>query len=290
MQTLMSEKSILVFEELERLIKNLEMKKYILMMLFYLLFLASSFGQNNYIYNGGQAQGFAFSLSAKVINSSIFSGNSEDGFNHLTYAVSSQFWSGGSDDGWGSILFSTNVSSIYAGGLDDGMDFGFFQDDLNGSIFRGHDEDGFSSHIMLSIMDGLVFDGGENDGFGYSEISKLIWDGDLNSDWLMADNWNIPMVPTFSHSVCIPNAVPNYPKLTGVLNIALKEDHTYICSEINIFSGAVVKGLEGTRVVVNGRLIVLGDLLIKSSGTSLIEGREDGLIQIQSGGIISVED
>ena len=246
--------------------------------------------QNNYIYNGGPGQGFSYMLTKKAINNSIFSGNSADGFNNETHASSSQSWNGGVDDGWSFGLSNTTVNEVYLGGPGDGMDFYCFQDALNGSLFYGGTDDGFSYQLVLSIMDGVVFEGGGGDGFAHSGISKLIWDGDISSDWLMADNWNIPIVPTFSHTVCIPNGVPNFPKLSGVLNIALKEDHTYICSGLNILSSAVVKGIEGTRVVVNGRLIVLGDLSIKSSGNSLIEGRKDGFIQIQNGGSIHVEN
>lgn len=280
----------MVSEEQERQIKIMMMRNIMLLMVLNFVLVCPCASQNNYIYNGGDAQGFSFSYAIMAVNNSIFAGNSEDGFDHETHASISQSWNGGIDDGWGYGMVKTTINEVYFGGTDDGMDYCYFQDALNGSLFFGGTDDGFSYQSVNSIMDGLVFEGGEGDGFAHSGISKLIWDGDLNSDWLMADNWNIPIVPTFSHSACIPSGVPNYPKLSGVLNISLKTDHSYICSELKILPEAVVKGIEGTRVVVNGRLIVLGDLLINSSGNLLLEGRENGIIQIGSGGSIRVEN
>ena len=250
-----------------------------------------SFGQHNYIFNGGISSGF--NSNGIEINSynSIFSGSENDGFDQEDYASKAQNWLGGNNDGFSfGYQILQDVNSIWNGSDNDGMAYMTYAKESNNNLHNGGDGDGFSHAMLEGMGNNLVFAGGEGDGFSASGISKLIWDGDISSDWLMADNWNIPIVPTMNHSACIPSGVPNFPTLSGVLSISWDKEHTYICSELNILPNALVTGLEGTRVVVNGRLIVLGDLLINSTAYPLLEGKDFGHILIGTGGSIELEN
>ena len=257
----------------------------------FLLFQLHLAGQNNYIYNGSGESGFSFNTIHAVSNNSIFEGNTNTGFNKYFYSKFDQNWIGGIDDGFCQRFFGTLSNNlVYNGSFEDGMDFQTFNQVSENPLHNGGAEDGFDYGHYLSIPSLLTFEGGEGDGFSASGISKLIWDGDLNTDWLMADNWNIPIVPTISHAVCIPSGVPNYPKLSSLLGISFLGTHTYACSDLEIFSDAHVKGIDDIYIIVNSNLIVHGQLLLKTSNKPKIEAKSKGLIEIKNGGVIRMDN
>lgn len=260
------------------------------MLLFFFGFGWVCSGQNNYIYNGGAAHGFS-SMRMKIgSNNSIFSGNSSDGFDKIEYAQASKKWVGGVDDGFSFQRFDVQmINAIFAGSEEDGMAFTTYAQSSNSEFFHGGVEDGFSFEVIGNLDSGLVHSGGAGDGFSASGISKLIWDGDLSKDWLMADNWNIPIVPTMNHSVCIPGGVPNYPKLSDVLGISIVEEHTYASKSVTIMEGGLINGIGNIQIIVNGKLIVAGDLFITPGTSARFIGRKDGMIRILNGGEIRID-
>ena len=245
--------------------------------------------QNNYIYNGGTSQGFDFTLAEKTANNSIFSGGSKHGFDAIANQEESKKWYGGIDDGWAFGVNSTVQNQMYDGGMDDGMAYAYFEKKSKNLIVNGGVEDGFSYDIAIKKFSELVHAGGVGDGFSHSGISKLIWDGDISKDWLMADNWNIPIVPTMNHAVCIPDGMPRYPKLSNILGISISDKHTYACESITVLDGAIINGIEGVKFIVNGELTVFGEVLINTTSGAQIEGRNNGIIEVKSGGQIRVE-
>lgn len=266
------------------------MKNNIRIILLFLAFGHYSIGQNNYIFNGGESQGFDYASIEIKSNNSIFSGGSNDGFDHNYHSQVMQKWNGGSDDGFSfGALDLQDVNSIWNGSIGDGMAFMTLAQKSNNELYHGGSDDGFSYAYIDGASNNLVFSGGGGDGFSASGISKLIWDGDISKDWLMADNWNIPIVPTMNHSVCIPGGLTNYPKLSAVLGISIVEDHTYASKDVMIMAGAQINGIENIRVVVNGNLVVAGEMFINAGNDVRIEGRADGLIKVLSGGSIRID-
>lgn len=266
------------------------MNKYYYIFLLPLALSINTYAQNNYVFNGGPAHGFSQNSTQTLSNNSIFAGSDNDGFDHDHYTTISLNWNGGADDGFSSsTALSIQPNSIYNGSNDDGMAFLTFSQKSNNEYYYGGVDDGFSHAILSSAISDLAYDGGEGDGFSASGISKLIWDGDLNNDWLMADNWNIPIVPTMYHFVCIPGGAPRYPILNGVLGVSIDEAHIYASSDIEIMDGAQVNGIQNVKIIVNGDLLVAGNLLIDGTGAETLIGRKNGLIRILSGGSIVID-
>lgn len=266
------------------------MKVTIHIILLFIGFGTVGLGQNNYIFNGGSSSGFNHASIDISTNNSIFSGSENDGFDQNNYAQITKKWNGGNEDGFSfSFLDMQNINPIFLGSIDDGMAFMTFSMNSNSKLFYGGLDDGFSFSKLEGIDNSLVYSGGEGDGFSASGISKLIWDGDISKDWLMADNWNIPIVPTMNHSVCIPSGVPNYPRLTSLLGISIFEDHTYACSDLTILAGAQLDGIKNVNIIVNGELIVAGDMFLYTQGLVGIEARAEGLIKVLTGGAIVID-
>ncbi|MEM9545616.1 MAG: hypothetical protein AAGA77_06560 [Bacteroidota bacterium] len=250
----------------------------------------NSYAQNNYIFNGSASDGYSFAGIDQKSNNGIFSGDLNDGFDQRYFSQSSSKWYGGVGDGFMRVYRDfQNINFIFNGSNDDGMAFLKYEQATNSQLFYGGDDDGFAFGRTYVEDVNEVYAGGRGDGFSSSGVSKLIWDGDVSKDWLMADNWNIPMVPTMKHSVCIPNGVSRYPKLSATLGISIDEVHTYASSAIFIESGAEINGIEDIKIIVNGQLIVAGDLFINAGGSERIVGRPEGLIHIFSGGSIEID-
>ena len=266
------------------------MKKVVFIYMVVFLVYFDLFGQNNYVFNGGISQGFNKAHFQASSNNSIFSGGSEDGFDKSNFSNMIQLWPGGIEDGFSYGLTSSTINnSIFQGSNEDGMAFMTFAKKDNNDLFHGGIDDGFSMDLYAKKDNNELYAGGEGDGFSASGISKLIWDGDLSKDWLMADNWNIPIVPTMNHSVCIPSGVPRYPELSAILGISIKDAHTYASSDVEIMAGAEINGIENVQVIVNGKLMVAGDLFLNAGEPAKIIGRSEGLIEIQTGGSIQID-
>ena len=265
----------------------------ILIYIFFLIltFNCNALGQNNYIFNGGSSHGFGFDRIQSISNNGIFSGGFDHGFDQLNLSESSKKYAGGEEDGFGFMHKDTDAgNSIFHGSIEDGMAFQVFVQTSNSGVFEGGIHDGFDYSCTSSASNSDLFAGGEGDGFSASGISKLIWDGDISKDWLMADNWNIPIVPTMNHMACIPSGAPRYPKLTSILGISINEEHTYASSNVMIMNGAVINGIENVKVVVNGKLTVAGNLFLNFDGENVkIENRQEGLIKILTGGRIIID-
>ena len=226
--------------------------------------------QNNYIFNGGISHGFSFERIQSASNNGIFSGGVDDGFDRMNLSESSKMYAGGTEDGFGFWYQDLDEGNfIFNGSNEDGIDFEYFAQTSNNGLFNGEADDGFDFGHTSSESNSDFFAGGEGDGFSASGISKLIWDGDISKDWLMADNWNIPIVPTMNHMVCIPGGAPRYPQLTSILGISIKDEHTYASSAVELMNGAMINGIENVKVIVNGNLTVAGNLLLNFDGEAV---------------------
>ena len=153
------------------------------------LFIFSAFclseanAQNNAIFNGGNADGFAvncFTQPDVAANNTVYNGGNADGFtvNRFTQpdvASNSAVFNGGNADGFAVNCFAqptiaTN-NTVFTGGNADGFTVNCFaQPDVaaNNTVFNGGNADGFSVNCFAQptvATNNTVFTGGNADGF-----------------------------------------------------------------------------------------------------------------------------
>ena len=200
-------------------------------------------GQNNGIFNGGNLDGFSHVQMKTVTQNIIFKGDFHDGFSVKNYETSTNRLSfkGGNDDGYSIAFVDKSLNNfIFNGGIADGYNFETEQSESNNSIFSGGVNDGFSIENISSESNENIFVGGDGDGYSESKLSKLIWTGAIDKDWLMAGNWNINRTPNVTDYVTVPGGLIRYPVLNGKLLLGKSGEHTYTCSSILIMTGGNV--------------------------------------------------
>lgn len=242
--------------------------------------------QHNYIFDGGTGNGFyAAHISTKNQNS-IFFGSNSDGHSYLHEGFATTYWDGGIDDGMAYIMTSTKINSpLFSGGKEDGSDSKVVSTISQNSIFNGSNDDGFGAHQIMSTSNGFVFDGGLGDGFAQSGISNLIWDGDLNKDWNMADNWNLPMVPNISISAIIPGQVQKYPILNGIMGIGVSAKD-YTCRSLYLLENAIINGNNAVQINLSHELHIWGLLNLNTSQNSIITTSPGAKLHIYENGSV----
>lgn len=103
-------------------------------------------------------------------------------------------------------------------------------------------------------------DGQAEDYTVYFASGVIVWNGNTDTEWYTASNWNNNAVPAAGDDVTIPSGLTNYPVLTANVN----------CNSLSIQSGASLTVNPGIAMTVNGTLTNNAGttgLLIKSDAT-----------------------
>ncbi len=116
----------------------------IIIFLLFLLGNTEMKAQNNPVFNGGVADGWANAVYSQPANS-IFTGGNADGWSAFAFnQPSNAIFAGGIGDGWDSAGFAQPGNSIFFGGVGDGWDKISYAQPGN-NIFLGGIGDGWSS-------------------------------------------------------------------------------------------------------------------------------------------------
>ena len=248
--------------------------------------------QNNGIYNGGNAAGWTSEGFSQVIANSIFSGGQGQGYfqDMVSMQNNSLIYAGGPSDGndLGRFSHSTN-GRIFAGGQGDGDEVGRFEKETNNSIFAGGIEDGYDKQLFADQTHGEIFVGGSDDGYSSSGLSKLIWTGAVNKDWLVAGNWNLSRPPNRSDQAVIASGAPRYPALNGKLQIGTGSDYTYVCNSLLINSGAELNGNSNSWFVNDiGIIDVSGTMTFYKNPDQYNLNKRASILKVTEGGKIHI--
>ncbi|XMO88107.1 T9SS type A sorting domain-containing protein [Algibacter sp. AS12] len=103
-------------------------------------------------------------------------------------------------------------------------------------------------------------------------INSFAWEGNTNSDWTIADNWENSNAPSLSvsGSITIPTGLTNYPVLTSGQDLYISD-----CSNITIENGA--------SLIVNPNTTVSNDGIVTNNGTLTFESDATGSAYIGAG-------
>jgi hypothetical protein len=153
--------------------------------------LSKANGQNNAIFNGGNADGFSlnsFTQPTIAANNAVFTGGNADGFSVNCFTqpdvvTNNTVFNGGNADGFSVNCFAqldvaTN-NTVFTGGNADGFSVNcFVQLDVaaNNTVFTGGNADGFSVNCFAQptiALNNTVFTGGNADGFAFSCVGSL---------------------------------------------------------------------------------------------------------------------
>jgi Secretion system C-terminal sorting domain len=119
--------------------------------------------QNNPIFGGGNADGFAKTNFAQASNN-IFNGGVADGWTKTAFSqTENNIFNGGNGDGWDTAAFAQTVNNIFNGGNGDGWDKTSFAQSVN-NIFNGGDGDGWNKTSFAQPNNNIFF-GGQGDGW-----------------------------------------------------------------------------------------------------------------------------
>jgi hypothetical protein len=153
--------------------------------------LSKANGQNNAIFNGGNADGCSlnrFTQTDVATNNNLFNGGNADGFsvNQFTQpdvAANNTVFTGGNADGFSINCFAqldvAANNTVFTGGNADGFAVNCFaQLDVaaNNTVFTGGNADGFAVNCFAQpviALNNTVFAGGNADGFAFSRVGSL---------------------------------------------------------------------------------------------------------------------
>ena len=269
------------------------MMRRIFLFLLFFSFCTIAFAQyNNAIFNGAKEDGLGVMFYYSKRNNTIFAGANNDGFT-ITGAITmlhNTLFSGGIDDGFHSLQWKNTIqNNVYYGGLDDGWSGTYFNMDQNNMVWSGGADDGWTSGELIANLNNLVFIGGSDDGFSNSGISKMIWNGSISDEWLVAGNWTPHVVPGKNDAAWIPQVNTYYPILkAGMLGLSLNK--TYSCKELHIEPFASITLNNEVGFISNGYLGVKGALHFLGVGTSSFEILEGAVMDVEIGGLLNILD
>lgn len=248
--------------------------------------------QNNGIYNGGIAAGWTTEQYSSIVSNSIFTGGQGQGYHHFLFSIesNSSIYAGGPSDGFHVNRYSqTTNGRIFAGGRGDGDDMTQFEQESNNSIFAGGREDGYDRQLFSDQTHGEIFVGGSDDGYSSSGLSKLIWTGAIDKDWLMAGNWNLQRIPTISDQATIAGGAANYPLLTDKLQVGIGDEYIYVCNSLEIFADAELNGTTDAWFENNmGTMEIAGTMTFYKNPNERYINKSNSIISILSGGEIHI--